>query len=291
MAGKWPDAPGRKMNLHEDGTIILKGTAHGGSPDVVTGVLTDETGTTDHQQLLDHERRVAGAWIAGSATRGVVYIFPELRDIDGTYINASGHDSAALLHSADTTNGLDGTWTLQSSTYATITTTGEPIPEYRNGIYTWAQSARRAVQFWGTQSGLGSGNLYNVEVFGEIAAGETPDRILILDDDTGLEFGIPMDWGDMPRGAARDKLMRLQNNSGALTASTVDVGRGRVSTIEDDATSWWTFDNGAGFGTSFSVTSIAAGASDTFTARLIIPSAAVPSVQEIYMDVSVGSWA
>jgi hypothetical protein len=129
------------------------------------------------------------------------------------------------------------------------------------------------------------------EIFGEIASGETPDRIILLDDDTGLEVSIPQDWGDRPRGTARDKLLRLKNNSGSLTASTIDVGRGRTETITTDASSWIELDNGAGFGSTFQVSSLTSGSTDTFTVRQVIPDAAIPGLYETWIDITVASWA
>lgn len=295
MAGAWPDAPGRKINHREDGSILLLGRAHdSGTPDIIEGELTEETATTNHTQLVDHGGdNIAGLGAASSAgTWGLGLIFPELRDIDGTWLHVSVTSSAQqLAHSADTTNILDGSWTSQSTVFATIFVDGGgAIPGYRDDIYAWTATGRRAIQAFWSVSGIGAGFWRSMEVYGEISAGETPDRIIFLDDDTGLEYAIPQDYGDRPRGSAIDKGMRIKNNSGTLQANTIDVARGRVEAIAVDSSSWYTFDTGGGFGSTFQVASLGAGASDTFTTRQNIPDSTVAQLYEAYVKVDVTSW-
>ena len=293
MAGSYPDAPGRKMNTYSDGSILLRGTSLGGSPERATGVLVDDTGTAKHLQLLQHNETTDSSY--GNTLghpMGIIFIFPELRDIDGTYVKTVGnYDEASIIHSADTTSGLDGTWTSQSSVFATVTDQAGAIPGYREGIYEWTASAKRAVQL--TVDGGGAVSfkgLTGFEVYGEIASGETPDRLLFIDDDTGLEYGVPQDWGNRPRGAAADKGVRIKNNSGTKQANTIDVSRGRTSTVEPDASGWYTMDNGSGYGASFQVTSLTAGSEDTWTLRQIIPTTAIPGLYETWIEYAVTSW-
>jgi len=297
MAGSYPDAPGRKMNTYADGTILLGGTTKsGGSPDILAGVLTDQTGTAAHLIFEDHKEDTNTTWGDNTAggVWGGIFIFPELRDIDGTYILGNGFNTVGLLHSADTTNGLDGTWTLQSSVLDTVRRVPswvEVIPDYREGIYEWSATSKRAVQFWyQNDSGLDSNYLREFHVYGEIASGETPDRLLFIDDDTGLEYAIPQDWGNRPRGAAADKDIRVKNNSGSLQANSITIGRGRTETGPPDASGWYTMDNGSGFGSSVSITSLTAGSEDTWTLRQILPTTAVPGLYETWISYDATSW-
>ncbi len=297
MAGSYPDAPGRKMAHYDDGTICLRGTAKsGGSPDILSGVLTEETGTADHLHLVNHNEDFSATWGDNTAagTWGAILIFPELRDIDGTYLLGKNWNTAGLLTSADTSNGLDGTWTLQSSVVATISSAVDSvdvIPDYRESVYAWSTTGKRGIQAWyDNSSALDTNCLYLFEVYGEISSGETPDRLLFIDDATGLEYGVPQDWGNRPRGAAADKDVRVKNNSGSLTANTITIGRGRTSTAEPDATSWYTMDNGSGFGSSVSITSLASGVEDTWTLRQILPTTAVPGLYETWISYDVTSW-
>jgi hypothetical protein len=285
------------MNHYADGTICLRGTTKSdGSPDILAGVLTDETGTAQHLILVDHKEDTDPDWGDGTqgGTWGAILIFPELRDIDGTYILGENFDACGLLTSADTTNGLDGTWVLQSSVVGTATRSPlsvEVIPDYREGIYAWSATGKRAVQFWfANSSGLDSNFLREFHVYGEIGSGETPDRLLFIDDQTGLEYGVTQDWGNRPRGAAADKDIRVKNNSGTLTANSITIGRGRTETAPSDASTWYTMDNGSGFGSSVSITSLTAGSEDTWTLRQIIPTTAVPGLYETWISYDATSW-
>ena len=297
MAGAYPNSPGRLMNTYSDGTILLKhlasytgaGALHAGGPGV------EETGTADALELVDHDTVNNTNWGSASGAISVfaTYIFPELRDIDGTVIatNTVSADSASLAHSADTTNGLDGTWTEQSAVQATIFYTANEIPGHRDNVYAWSASAQRAVMTRITEGGIAATFIRGFEVFGEIAAGESPDRLLFIDDATGFEYNLPQDYGDRPRGSAVDVAMRVKNNSGTLAASTIDVSRGNHE-LGNDSSGWYTLDNGGGFAASFQIASLGAGAEDTFTLRQNIPDTAVPGVYQAWLEFDVnGSWS
>jgi len=287
------------MAINEDGTIILRGTAHGGTPDRLSGPLEDVsslTGDGTIVNLINHTIGNKTGWTAGSGARtyGVLLIFPELRDIDGSWaVHDNLDDGRGILHSADSSNGLNGTWTSQTTVVGEVFSgVAVPITSYRDHVFAWSQTAKRAMQLFGFDNGVTGGKNYrDFEIYGEISSGETPDRLLYIDDRTGLEFGTPHDYSNRPRGMAQDVSMRIKNNSGTLTASTIDVSRGRTGTAEDDATSWWEFDNGAGFAATFEVASLAAGIEDTFVTRLVVPGAAVPGLYEIWMEFDTASWA
>jgi hypothetical protein len=292
MSGAYPDAPGRKMNVYSDGTMVLQSSVSSGTPRKASGVMSDISNSATLLTLLDHNNVSDFEAPNGGEDYPLVYIFPELRDIDGTFF--SGYSTSGgyyLGTSTDTTNGLDGSWTTQTTTRTVFAPNVFVIPGYRDDVYEWTASAVRALQWVAEDQSANAFGIRAAEIFGEIASGETPDRIILLDDDTGLEVSIPQDWGDRPRGTARDKLLRLKNNSGSLTASTIDVGRGRTETITTDASSWIELDNGAGFGSTFQVSSLTSGSTDTFTVRQVIPDAAIPGLYETWIDITVASWA
>lgn len=296
MAGAYPDSPGRKMNTAEDGTLLHRfQSTNAGTPDRADGPLTEYTATATHDALGAHGSTDIANLGAGSSagTYGLGFIFPELRDVDGTWahITPDPATSGGLLHSADTTNILDGSWTAQSTVLATIFNKigGSGLPSYRDDVYSWTVTSKRGIQIFWNVSGIGAGFWRGFEIYGEIASGETPDRIIMLDDDTGLEYAIPQDYGDRPRGSAIDKSMRLKNNSGTKQANTIDVARGVIETV-GDSSSWYTFDNGGGFGASFQVSSLGAGASDTFVVRQNIPDASTLQLYEAYIKIDVTSW-
>jgi len=247
-------------------------------------------------ELLDHDTVQSTDWGAGTSpgTFVATLIFPQLMDIDGTYINSNRttHDSASLAYSADSTNGIDGTWTEQSAIQTTIFDTENEIPGHRDNVFSWTTSAIRALMVRFSEGGTTEANFIRAyEVFGEVGTAQSPDRLIFIDDATGLEYLIPQDYGDRPRGSAFDKDVSIKNNSGTLQASTIDVARGNNESTQDSS-SWYTMDNGGGFSASFQVASLGAGLEDTFVLRQNIPGTAIPGVYEAWMEFDVnGSWS
>jgi len=294
MAGSYPDAPGRKMNCYSDGTVILRSTikqASSGQPVHSAGVLTEYTATADHLELLDHDDVNASAWGAnGAHTRIVNHIFPELRDIDGVFVTTSGYSEGSIGYSPDTTNSIDGTWTLQTTTLGDFQETGATIPLYRTDIYVFSATGVRGLFVECTKLGATFSSWFRtVEVYGTIAAGQTPDRVLFINDTTGLEYIIPQDYGDVPRGSSRDITVRTKNNSGTSTANSIDLSRSNLESGQD-STGWYTMDNGGGFSSGFQIASLGAGAEDSWTLRQNIPDSTTPGLYECWLQASVGSW-
>jgi hypothetical protein len=294
MAGSYPDAPGRKMNVYGDGTVVLLGTSieeSSGQTAHAAGILAEYTATADLLELMDHDDQSSSPWGQnGGHARAIIYIFPELRDIDGSFVNTTGYDGGKIAYSPDTTNGIDGTWTNQTETLSVFQTTGTEIPQYRESIYVWTASAVRSVLIYVARSGSTfSDYVQGVELYGVIAAGQTPDRVLFINDGTGLEYIIPQDYGDIPRGSARDTTVRIKNNSGTKTANTIDVSRTNLESGQDSS-GWYTFDNGAGFSASFQIASLGSGAEDPFTLRQNIPDSTTPGIYEAWAEAEVGSW-
>ncbi|MCH7473667.1 MAG: hypothetical protein IIA27_03255, partial [Gemmatimonadetes bacterium] len=137
-------------------------------------------------------------------------------------------------------------------------------------------------------------------VYGLISSGETPDRILFLDEATGLEFGTGgstpdiMDFGDRPRGSIIDHEFRLRNNSTVagnnLTATTIVLTR---EAQHGDMDMWMTYDlDGGGFMTTETVTSLAPETNSALlTMRLDVDDAAVLFVWAARTRVAVTTWA
>lgn len=289
MAGAYPDAPSRKMQHYRDGTLLFAFTSMiGNAP---AGAFTEYTAGANHLELVDHDQAGAGAWdVQSGSTVGALLIFPELRDIDGTIINTSGPNSGSLQYSTDSRSGQDGTWTSVSGVIGTFGYGGTEIPGHRNNVYQWSANGVRAVAVAVSESSIDVEYLRSFEVFGEIAAGESPSRLLFIDDATALEYGKPQDYGDRPRGSAVDKSIRIKNNSGSLQANTIDVTRGDDESTQSSNT-WYTVDNGGGFAASFQVASLGAGAEDTFVLRQNIPDSAVVGVYEAWLQFKATSWS
>lgn len=303
MAGAYPDYPGRRMAYDADGTAVLtveEQTYHSAweSPD---DPLTN-MGTTPKQNINDENLATDESYAAGTGNPGalfVIAIFPELREIDGYYTNGDllagvvATEENFLQSSGNTTNGIDGTWAaIGTQVFRNAQDQVEQYEDYRDEVSSASVSNVRSValllSYNATGANAGSITLQRHHIFGEISSGETPDRLLFVDELTSLEFSLPKDYGDVPRGSARDYEWRLKNNSGSLTANTVGIS---AEDLYRGSSSWYTFDVGAGFAATRSISSIGNGASSALlTTRQILPDAATVGLHAARIKITVSSW-
>ena len=236
MAGSYPDQPSRRMAWDDDGTVVyaLKDENTDGDPGLggappSTLTLVEQNSTA--KKVLNNDAndeygdvsiptvREYGSW--------VYLFFPEDREIDGYYFNAhasGGTIWSYLSMSSDTTNGIDGTYTaIGTQVKATL----DVKPDYRNSFQTAAETGKNSVL---VQHGLASGlsvqsaGIRAVHVYGTISPGETPDRLVYLDTlASDAEFTKPLDYGNIGRGTGSIRTFKVKNNSGSLTANTVQI--------------------------------------------------------------------
>lgn len=289
-AGSFPDVPSRRMAWDADGSVALYQLS---TDDGFTYAPVVEWGQGDMTEANDEDNVDTVLWApAGNDARARLWvIFPELREFDGFFgrdnINNASRQFEAVDTSGDTTNGLDGTFTFQFNYFngANI----DVFAQYRNDITSAAVSNVRAVKIFYNLNGSSGGTVRAIHLYGEISASETPDRLLWIDNDDDLEFSKPIDYGDVPRGSAEDRITYLKNNSASLSADTVQV------TAEDlyrGSGGWYTFDDGTGFSSTKALaSSIGNGAnSPDITIRRITPDAAALGLHAARAYVNVGSW-
>ncbi len=291
MAGFYDDAPGARMGWDADGSILLaaelaKSFTVGMSP----GTPWD-TPTQGEKDNVNNEDASDDWALAGNDFLSAL-IFPELRDIDGLFFASPGLTAGNGDYSTDTTNAVDGTWT----TLGTIGFAWLADEEYRDNIEAKSFTGVRCVRFYNSSTFI---DLSAMHVYGSMASGETPDRLLFLDEASGLEFGQStapeiMDFGDRPRGSIKDHEFRLRNNSTVagnnLTATTNVLTREALEGVMD---TWMTYDEaGGGFMTSETVTSLAPETnSGLLTMRLDIADAASLFVWAARTRVATTTWA
>lgn len=284
MAGSYADVPSRRMAWDDDGTVAHYSRAN-------ARVLT-EMSAAQRTELNDEDNTLSGlpGGIGGNQDGYFGWIFPELREFDGSFIAynaATDHGTRTLQTSGDTTNGIDGTWTTRDADYAQ---SGLTYPDtYRTAIQSFAVSNVRGVRHTITLNGGGTSNARTYHLYGEISPGETPDRLLWFDNDTDLEFSKPQDYGDAPRGSAEDHVVYLKNNSASLSANTVQI------TAEDlylGSGAWYTFDDGTGFAATKQLASAIGSAANSpdVTIRCIRPDAATLGLHSARAYANVGSW-
>lgn len=317
MAGNWPDAPSRKMAYHNDGTVVAGRHPLDGSP--YENFYEWAAGATGTEELNDLDFVAIDADGVADWNNGIfpvadfitnasilsrqvetVWLFPERRDLYGfvpTYhVAGTGIEEYGtyIEVSGNTTNGIDGDWVLMleqnNSPLNNMIRSGHP-EDWRTGItiYFFADARGVRVRGWGQAGSPTPIQWRSMFIFGVISAGETPDRILFVNDVTGLEFTKPMDWGDVPRGTTLDWDIYLLNNSSTLAANTMTLD---FVTLYDDSDTWYTIKEnpGGSFATTAAITSIAASArypaADTFTVRLFVPNDAVLAIVEAILELS-----
>ncbi len=201
----------------------------------------------------------------------VEQIFPELREFDGYFIvRTSGGDGgfSTLDSSADTTNGIDGTWTQRTADVADGTSTD---PEYRTSITSHAIPGVKGLRVYKNATGGGQDHqMQTIHIYGVISAGETPDRILFLDtEDSDQEFTKVLNFGDKARGQTTTRTFKIKNNSSTKTINTIQI------TAEDlylNAGDWYTFgDDGVAYQATHAVGNLGPGSTELVYLKQVIP--------------------
>lgn len=278
MAGSYPDAPGRRIAYDADGTIVTN----------QVGATGQQTALTAGEVRALNSIDAAGYTVPRSASGWLRWFFPEPRDLSGVFAAAErADDTTELAVSADTTNGVDGVWTV---TDPTLAQDHDVTPDFRTEISSLAVAGVRAVRMtWDTDRAV-TGTYRTVHFYGRIAAGHTRHRLHFFDDVTDLEYVAPVDYGDTPRGAATDTAIYLRNGSGSRTAHDVTV---TAESIFDSSGGWYTFSDGGPFTASLTLASaIGPGAdSPTITVRRIIPDVETVGLHEGRLVAAVGSWS
>lgn len=317
MSGSYPDAPFRRMAWDEDGTIFWTAlsTASTHTSSILPGLERDATekGYYNNERTLTSMEYInINPGVSGGKRVEMVMIFPELRDIYGMNYwttntplvieDTNGQNKPFdVEYSADSPNGISGTWV---SLYSGIT---YPVTApyqvyswdhwYRIGIVSDAPFPITGVRTfrWMTGVGeglLGSGAFHHIHLYGDKSAGATPDRLLFIDNDTGLEFTGPLDWGDVPRGTTLHHEIKVYNNSATLTANDIDLD---FEALTGPSDTWHTIsDSGGAFGGTANIVSLAPlsyyPAADVYTVKLTVDVAESLGPQACRLQAVTASW-
>lgn len=290
MAGLYPDAPSRRMAYDADGTLVFNSDYIDQGLTRITAPWNEELGGVP--AIANAEDPVTNAWQQGGGGNqiSVGFIFPELREIDGIYGarlgGAGGGSTWNLYSSGNSTNLGNGTWSTLVNNGAGI----GPLTNYRDDILSLAASNVRCLDLDSGADGSGYA-IRMLHVYGEISPGETPDRLLFIDEGTGLEFTIPEDWAEVPRGGSEDRTWRIKNNSASLTANTIQY------TTEDlylGSGAWYThtLPGGATYQATQQVASLAAATTTgLITTRRITPAGEDIGLHSARTYLNVASWS
>jgi hypothetical protein len=235
----------RIMPYHIDGTVIKVMDATNG--------VTKTMSSGELAELNDIDFTLVG-FGGDEDDTWIVVFFPELRDVKAifatTLVNGAAgayvSSIANLQGSADTTNGLDGTW--NNATVAAY-------PPAANELDSWRKSFKalsgcdgvKAIRFKCTNDAWGSaywGGLYVLHIYGTKTSGQTPEDILFLDaENSDAEYAIPQDFGDRPAATSVTHQIKIKNAHASKTANNVVmtvVDPDDIVRISDDGTNWVT---------------------------------------------------
>lgn len=284
MAGNYPDAPSWRMAYDRDGT---QGYTINSANSIVQ--LTGAELANLNNEGDDYVA-VAGT----STTATLLFVFPELRDLDGYFIrnnpSAFGAPALTVQTSVDTTNGIDGTWTT-IGTPAGINATVKTA--YRTGITSSTALAIRAVRFVGSTGAVSNFQPNAVHLYGEPAPGENPNRLALwhptLDQRVTPAF---FDWGNVPRNSSADRTFRVKNLSAVQTANSVRVAMEALTDTTPSVPGQHSISSdGSSFLAQVNIGALSPGAiSGVLTLRRVIPSNAALSLWSFRIFAESTTW-
>lgn len=294
MAGSYPDVPAPRMAYDRDGSI---GFWHFNSTPTV---LTDPQMANMNDEVFDAVTNPGGSGDPGE-TPYVGIIFPELRDIAAVgFVQGSNGNTTIVETSGDTTNGLDGTWTEQIDDMDNYPTAGAFRPDppyYRTTMVLLSVAGVKAIRFVRSNLG-GDKSIHGMHLYGDITAGETPDRLRLwhptldqaLDDTAVSPDGAYFDWGNVQQTTTQDRMFRIKNNSATLTATDITLSTEALTPAAvPDA---HTINSGSGFGATANIASLAPGViSSVCTLRRTTPSNATLGPWAVRIIAEADSWA
>lgn len=280
----YPAITSRRMPYDIDGTAVGWSNQNAAVNNWFSGA--------DVAELNDEDDVTVFSYGSGTTPRWVTLFLPETREIEAIWWDIriqTGDDNSQVqvYGSTDTTNGLDGTW--ESATFPSGKPGAGQSDDWRDEVKPVSFSgAKRALRFVLPSAGTGKTVVLRaIHVYGRKAAGQTPDDIIFLDDDTmgDPEFTAVEDWGDRPEGTTETRQIRVKNASSTKTANNVNLQL-------NHAHFGMSFNAGGPFQATLDIASLAPGAaSSTIYIRNEIP--APPQTlgpQAARIIGSVGSW-
>ena len=289
----YPTLPGRRFEYDVGGGSVY----YGNDTNEITTALT-----TEQMALLNgigNTSAVISRDVTLSEVIRTVWVFlPERYVIAGLgmihKLSTSGDGcSISVAGSADSTNGLDGTWINATLPNGSIPVNMIDDDVWRDSIQpcTFSEAIKvLRIRYFSSYGGIGGSRvfIYALHIYGVKAAGEVPDDILFLDDDASgdPEFIRDLDFGDRPEGTTVTHRIKLLNSSTTKIANNLTL-----SLIDVDFS--FSMDEGATWVTGATITSLAPqGTSSSILIKNTIP----PPTQMLgprapRFEVTIGSWS
>ena len=288
----YPTLPGRKFEYDVGGGSVY----YGNDVNEITTALTTER--MAELNNIDNVNIVMQKSVYSTTCVLTVWVFlPEKYVVAGLgmlhnlgSLNGAG---VTVAGSADSTNGLDGTWINATLPNGAIPKIMMDTDQWRDGIqpctFSEAIKVLRLRYSGGYESAKYSNvYIYALHIYGVKAEGEIPDDLLFLDDDASgdPEFIRDLDFGDRPEGTTVTHRIKLFNSSTTKIANNLTL-----SLIDVDFT--FSMDEGATWVTGATITSLAAQGT---SASIIVKNTIPPPTQMLgprapRFEVTIGSWS
>ncbi len=290
------------MDYKQDGTYVGQWTLPG-YPVIYSAypsiVVTDFTST--QLDTIAVEAFSSGSYVSlndiNNQYNYLVLAFPEPRNLSGIYFNngltSAGSSFPALIEaSANSTNGVDGTWdAVGTITRSSDYTGGTTNDAYRTNIFSLSLSNITSLRVR-TQGSNVATRLHQLHVYGTSAL--SAGRLRLWHPTLNQEVpGSYLDWGDTPRGSSGDKQFRIKNTSTSLTASNVTLQFYEPGSVASPSSVYQHFvsDDGLAFRGLIRVPSIGPGQlAGPFYVRRVTPTDAVTTMPVVVKIALEGTW-
>ena len=290
----YPTLPGRRFEYDVGGGSVY----YGNDVNNITTALTSEQMAL--LNAIGNTSPVISRDVYMTEVIRTVWVFlPERYVVAGLgmihKVNTSGGGACTITvaGSADSTNGLDGTWINATLPNGAIPLNMIDDDVWRDSIQpcTFSEAIRVLRVRYFAPYGSGTYSrviLYALHIYGVKEAGEVPDDILFLDDDASgdPEFIRDLDFGDRQEGTTVTHRIKLRNSSTTKIANNLTL-----SLIDADFT--FSMDEGVTWVTGATITSLAPqGISSSILIKNTIP----PPTQMLgprapRFEVTIGSWS
>jgi len=230
VAGSYADVAAYRFPWDADGTICWT---------EVGGTVTLVTSGSDKVKM--NNELPADFYVPGVTDGRIGLYFPQLRDVTKVvyYGGTAGVSGGTKIEvSADTTDGVDGTW-VDKGTFVKTTNTQDG---HRLNFANVNATSVRAVR---CHIGYSGGDIDKVTFFHVLGnfTSSTGDRLVVwkstIDGDV-IATPAYLDYGDVARSSVAVKRFRLKNNSITLTANSIVVSVECLSTASPTIPSEYT---------------------------------------------------
>ena len=229
--------PDRRLSYDNDGTVV----GYGANVVTATPATAFAQGFASYMSGADKIELNDADYVAltvdlssnNAQLRCFWFMFPERREVTAASFGYDQLPSGVfptvgvkqLEGAVDSTNGVDGTWEVASFPSG-VPNTGSGLDQWRATIKPISLTgAKGQIRFASGAAGGGVAGLRLCHLYGEKAAGQTPDDLIFIDHDTtpGAEYTAPEDFGDRPLGTSVVRQFRVKNVSPTQTANSINI--------------------------------------------------------------------